>query len=71
MVAFTRAGAVLVAFPRFTVAAGTGAGRVDVPKGRWTNVCRGTLLEGGPQPLATLRGNFPVVVLVRDVPGAN
>ena len=71
VVAFTRAGAVLVAFPRFTVAAGTGAGRVDVPKGRWTNVCRGTLLEGGPQPLATLRGNFPVVVLVRDVPGAN
>ena len=69
-VGFTRGGQVACVVPRLTVrlaaAGGWGETTVALPPGRWADELTGDAVAGGPVPVATLLGRFPVALLVRS-----
>jgi (1->4)-alpha-D-glucan 1-alpha-D-glucosylmutase len=64
VVAFSRAGAVVALVPRFPGSCEPSGVTVHLPARKWTNVCTGASIAGGPSPFGEVRGAFPVAVLL-------
>ena len=65
VVAFVRGARVAVAVPRLTAAGLPDDVVVELPEGEWRSALTDAVVDGGPQPFAALRRDFPLAVLVR------
>ena len=71
VLAFARGQDVVVATPRLVMGLGSGWGDTDLelPSGEWRDLMTGDAWAGGPVPVASLLGRFPVALLVQgEVP---